>query len=134
MQNGTDILPVSTVFSVENTLMYADTLRHLRCGLALSCGHATSGYACSTNIKKLLSVHTTAARIVLPNVSQLLAIALLFELHWLPVTSRIIFELACLMYKLLTASQLAYLCTLLHSYTHSAVDYSIFPRCSTIFH
>ena len=55
---------------------------------------------------------------VLPNLSQS-ATALLSELHWLPVNSRITFKLACLTYKLLTTGQPAYLCTLLHySPTH----------------
>ena len=53
---------------------------------------------------------TSAARVVLPNLSQLLATALLSELHWLLITSRIT-------YKLLTISQPAYLHMLLHHYT-----------------
>ena len=71
----------------------------------------------STNIKKLQRVQTSAARIVLPNLSQLPATALLCELQWLPVNSRITFKLAGLTYKLLTTSQLAHLRTLLHHFT-----------------
>jgi len=41
-------------------------------------------------------VQTSAAHVVLPNLTQLPATALLSELHWLPVTSRITFKLACL--------------------------------------
>ena len=59
----------------------------------------------------------SVARVVLPNLSQQPATALLSELHWLPVNSRITFKLACLTYKLLTTSQPAYLRTLLHHYT-----------------
>ena len=71
----------------------------------------------STNIKKLQRVQTSAARVVLPNLSQQPATALLSELYWLPVNSRITFKLACLTYKLLTTGQPAYLCTLLRHYT-----------------
>jgi len=53
----------------------------------------------------------------LPKLSQQPATALLSELHWLPVNSRITFKLACLTYKLLNTSQPAYLCTILHHYT-----------------
>jgi len=62
-------------------------------------------------------MQTSAARVVLPNLSQQPATALLSELHWLPVNSRITFKLACLTYKLLTTGQSASLCTLLHHYT-----------------
>jgi len=62
-------------------------------------------------------ITTSIARVVLSNLSQLPATALLSELHWLPVNSRITFKLACLTYKLLTFSQPAYLYMLLHHYT-----------------
>jgi len=53
-----------------------------------------------------------------PNLSQQPATpALLSELHWLPVNSRITFKLACLTCKLLTTGQPAYLHTLLHPYS-----------------
>ena len=54
---------------------------------------------CSTNIKKLQRVQTSAARAVLPNLSQQPATALLSEPNWLPVNSRITFKLACLAYN-----------------------------------
>ena len=66
---------------------------------------------------------TKAAILVVPFCSRSLsytqrpATALLSELHWLPVTSRITFKLACLTYKLLTTGRPAYLLTLLHQYT-----------------
>jgi len=44
--------------------------------------------------KKLQCVQTSVARAVLPNLSQQPATALLSELHWLPVNSRITFKLA----------------------------------------
>jgi len=62
-------------------------------------------------------VQTSVARIVLPNLSQQPATALLSELHWLPVNSRITFKLAYLTYKLLTTGKPSYLPTLLHHYT-----------------
>jgi len=71
----------------------------------------------STDIKKLQRVQTSVARVVSPNLSQLPATALLNELHWLPVNSRITFKLACLTYKLFKTGQPAYLHTLLHHYT-----------------
>ena len=43
--------------------------------------------------------------------------ALLSELHWLPVRSRITFKIACLTYKVLTTGQPYYLRSLLHYYT-----------------
>jgi len=43
--------------------------------------------------------------------------ALLSELHWLPVQSRITFKIACLTYKVLITSQPYYLRSLLHYYT-----------------
>jgi len=70
-----------------------------------------------SNIKKLQRMQTSVARVVLRNLSQRPATALLSELHWLPVNSRITFKLASLAYKLLTTSQPAYLRTLLHHYT-----------------
>ena len=70
----------------------------------------------------IIIMQTSVACVVSPNLSQQLVTALLSELHWLPVNSRIIFKLACLTYKLLTTSQPAYLHTLLHPYTHSTVD------------
>jgi len=45
--------------------------------------------------------YNVSARVVLPNLSQQPATALLSELHWLPVNSRITFKLAC---NLLTTS------------------------------
>ena len=62
-------------------------------------------------------VQISVGRIVLPNLSQLLATSLLSELQWLPVNSRVTFQLACLTYKLFSISQPAYLHTLLHHYT-----------------
>ena len=59
----------------------------------------------STNINKLQRVQTSVAHLVLPNLSQQPATAVLSELHWLPVNSRITFKLACLTYKLLTTGQ-----------------------------
>ena len=69
----------------------------------------------STNIKKS-HVQTSVARVVLPNLSQQPATALLSELHWLCVNSTITFKLA-VSYKLLTTIQPAYLCMLLYHYT-----------------
>jgi len=80
------------------------------------CQIFTSVYVSMYILVLLKHVQTSAARVVLPNLSQLPATALLCELHWLPVNSRITFKLACLTYKLLTASQPAYLHTLLHHY------------------
>ena len=62
-------------------------------------------------------MQTSVARVVLPNLSQQPATALLSELHWLPVNSRITFKLAYLTYKLLTTGKPSYLPTLLHHYT-----------------
>ena len=53
-----------------------------------------------------MHVATSFACVVLPNLSQQPATALLSELHWLPVNSRITFKLACLTYKLLTTVNL----------------------------
>ena len=61
-------------------------------------------------------MQTSVARVILPNLSQQPATAVLCELHWPPVNSRITFKLACLTYKLLTTSQPAYLRALLHHY------------------
>ena len=57
--------------------------------------HANSLIHGSTNIKQL-QWQTSVARVVLPNLSHQPATALLSELHWLPVNSRITFKLACL--------------------------------------
>ena len=76
----------------------------------------------STNIKKLQRVQTSAARVVLLDLSQLPATALLSELHWIPVTSRITFKLACLTYKLPYSPSVNLLIvayTLLHYYTRT---------------
>ena len=62
-------------------------------------------------------MQTSVARLVSPNLSQQPATALLSELHWLSVNSGITFKLARLTQKLLTTSQPAYLCMLLHHYT-----------------
>ena len=56
-------------------------------------------------------MQTSVARVVLPNLSQQPATALLSELHWLPVKSRITFKSARLTYKLLITGQHAYLRT-----------------------
>ena len=66
----------------------AASLVHKRIDYANSLIHG------STNIKKLHRVQTSVARVVLPNLSQQPATAILSELHWLPVNSRIIFQLA----------------------------------------
>jgi len=42
---------------------------------------------------------------------------LLRKLHWLPVQSRIEFNIACITYKVLTTGQPTYLSTLLNHYT-----------------
>jgi len=76
-----------------------------------------------TDSTQIMRRTTKAAILVVPFCSRSLsytqrpATALLSELHWLPVTSRITFKLACLTYKLLTTGRPAYLLTLLHQYT-----------------
>jgi len=93
-------------------------------------------FAYFTNIKKLPGVQTSAA---LTSLSHQPATALLSELHWLPVNSRITFKLACLTYKLRTTGQPAYLRTLLHHYTPTCTLWSTnqffieVPRFSTEF-
>ena len=75
--------------------------------------------------KKLQRMQTSAARVVLPNLSKLPSTVLFFELHWLPDNSSITVELACLTYKLLTTGHLlvsAHAATPLHPYTHSMVN------------
>ena len=52
---------------------------------------------CSFIQLQLQHVQTSAARVVLPILSQP-ASPLLSELHWLPVTSRITFKITCLAY------------------------------------
>jgi len=78
----------------------------------------------STNIQKLC-LQNTAARIVLPHLSQLPTTSLLCELHWLPVHSRITYKLpvvlVCLTYSALTTSYPSYLHTLIHYYTPAAL-------------
>jgi len=119
----------------RSSYFHIRALRHIRQALtddmaktvAASLIHTRIDYANSlihdsTNIKILERVQTSVTHVVLPNLSQQPATALLSELHWLLVNSRITFKLACLTYKLLTTSQPAYLCMLLHPYTHSTVD------------
>jgi len=91
-------------------------------GSCFPCTHNYFNYANalingSTNIKTLQSVQTSVACIVLPNLSQLPTTALLSELHWLPVNSRITFKFTCLTYISLSTCQSAYLCLQLHHYT-----------------
>ena len=62
--------------------------------LGLFGNSAFSYLHCSFSLSSETEKQTSVARINLPNLSQLLATALLSELHWLPVTSRITFELA----------------------------------------
>ena len=59
----------------------------------------------------------SAARVVLRDRPHQSTTALLSELHWLPVQSRITFKIACLTYKVLTTDQPYYLRSLLHYYT-----------------
>ena len=79
----------------------------------------------------LQRVQTSVARIVLPSLSHQPATALLSELHWLPVNTRIIFKLACLTYKLLTTGQPAYLCTLYTTTSQHALYYQLINFSST---
>jgi len=63
--------------------------------------------------------------------AQLPATALLSELHWLPVNSRMTFKLACLTYKLLTTPVNLLICvlrSLLLLYTHSTNQFSLTCR------
>ena len=71
----------------------------------------------SINVRRLQRIQNSAARVVLrPHQS---TTALLSELDWLPVQSRITFKIACLClaYKVLTTGQPYYLRSLLHYYT-----------------
>jgi len=78
---------------------------------------------------KLQRVQTSVARLVLPNLSQQPATALLCEP---PVNSRIIFKFSHTNYSPVTTGQPAYLCTLLHHDTLRSTN-QFFPRCTSIF-
>ena len=66
----------------------------------------------STNIKKLQRVQTSVARIVLPNLSQQPATALLSQLHGLPVNLQVS----------LSHVQITHDRSPLHPYMHSTVN------------
>ena len=71
----------------------------------------------SINVRRLQCVQNSAARVVLRDRPHQSTTALLSELHWLPVQSRITFKIACLTYKVLTTGQPYYLRSLFHYYT-----------------
>ena len=75
----------------------------------------------SIPFKKEQCVQTSVACF---NLSQLPATALLSDLHWLYVKSRIRFKLAYLTYKLLSTDQPDYLPMLLHYCTHICTRHS----------
>ena len=59
----------------------------------------------SINVRRLQCVQNSAARVVLRDHPHQSTTALLSELDWLPVQSRITFKIACLTYKVLTTGQ-----------------------------
>ena len=73
----------------------------------------------SINVRRLRCVQNSAARVVLRDTphQSTIYVALLSELHWLPVQSRITFKIACPPYKVLTTGQPYYPRSLLHYYT-----------------
>ena len=82
----TEDMPITVAVSmVHSRLDYANSLIH---------GH--------TNVKRLQSVQNSAARVVLKYNHHLSSGDLLRKLHWLPVQSRIEFEIACITYKVVT--------------------------------
>ena len=96
-------------------------LYHIRASLtedmaktvAVSVVHSRLDYANSvvhgrTNIKRLQSVQNSAARVVLKNNPNLSSRELLL-IHWLPIQSRIEFNIVCITYTELTTSKPTYL-------------------------
>ena len=70
----------------------AVSLIHSRIDYANSLIHA------SINVRRLQCIQNSAARVVLRDRPHQSTTALLSELHWLPVQSRITFKIACLTY------------------------------------
>jgi len=72
--------------------------------VAVSMVHSRLDYANSvvhrrTNIKRLQLLQNSVARAVLNNRPELSTSELLHSLHWLPVESRIVFNIAAITYK-----------------------------------
>jgi len=114
---------------------------NLSCSLSLTQPFTTTGDCSSLRARlvlpnlsqqpatALLCEPPVVARLVLPNLSQQPATALLCEP---PVNSRIIFKFSHTNYSPVTTGQPAYLCTLLHHDTLRSTN-QFFPRCTSIF-
>jgi len=88
-------------------------------------------------INKLQHIQNTLARIVLQSNSHTHSEALLQQLHWLPVHSRIRFKLATITYKALSTNSPQYLASLIHynqpaRSLRSSNQHYLFPTASKI--
>jgi len=93
----------------------------------------------SHNLHRLQAVQNRAARIVLGVGNRVSAEPLLRQLHWLPISKRIVYKTALITFKTLSVHQPVYLSSLLIPHTPSRslrssnLNYLTVPRVTTVF-
>ena len=80
-------------------------------------------------IQPLQKIQNFAARLVLLAPRHHHSTPLLKKLHWLPISERIKYKVACMCFSAISGSGPAYLSELLHVYTPSRTDRYLTPAC-----
>src|SRR6476469_1949081 len=126
---------VRSSLSVTPANLIACTIVSARLDYCNSILNGISAY----NLHRLQTVQNRAARIVLGVGRRVSAEPLLRQLHWLPISKRILFKTALLTYKTLLSNQPTYLSSLLLPYNpartlhSSSSNFLVVPRASSSF-
>jgi len=103
---------IRTCLHLESSECIACAIVSSRLDYANSCLSGISAY----NIHRLRRVQNCLARVVQPTHSAIQLHSLLASIHWLPISQRTTFKLACLVYRSLHDTSPTYLSSLLHAY------------------
>jgi len=119
---------IRPLLSEQDSKTIAAALVHSKLDYANAILYATS----QTNLKALQRVQNSLARIVHSQPLPKSTSTILSSLHWLPISARITYKIACLTYTALYEGQPSYLAELLHSHTPSRTLRSSNQRLLTI--
>jgi len=103
---------IRTCLDRESSKFIACAIVNSRLDYAKSCLSGISSY----NIHQLQWVQNCLTRVVQPTHSAIPSHSLLASLHWLPISQRVTFKLAGLVYRSLHDTSPTYLLSLLHTY------------------
>ena len=124
---------IRSYLDLESSKYIACAILSSRLDYANSCLSGISSY----NIHRLQRVQNCLARVVQPTHSAIPSHSLLASLHWLPISQRVTFKLAGLVYRSLHDTSPTYLSSLLQTYApirslrSSSAHLLVEPRIST---